>query len=95
VTAVNAGRFGVYVSVLSQDPGDRPAPNTPAIDLRVTKRRTLNSGAILPLAIAVPALLGASRSCWCCAGAPGRLRRPFRARLARADPVVPPTVSSK
>jgi hypothetical protein len=58
LTAVNAGTFGVYVTVLPQDPRDGPAPNTPTVDLRVTQRRTLNSGGILPLALAVPALLG-------------------------------------
>jgi hypothetical protein len=59
MTAVNAGTFGVYVSVLAQNPRDGPAPNTPTVDLRVAQRRTLNSGGILPLALAVPALLGA------------------------------------
>jgi hypothetical protein len=59
MTAVNAGTFGVYVTVLAQDPRAGPAPNTPTVDLRVTQRRTLNSGGILPLALAVPALLGA------------------------------------
>jgi hypothetical protein len=58
MTAVNAGTFGVYVTVLPQDPRKGPAPNTPTVDLRVTQRRTLNSGGILPLAVAVPALLG-------------------------------------
>jgi hypothetical protein len=59
MTAVNAGTFGVYVTVLPQSPRDGPAPNTPTVELRVTQRRTLNSGGILPLALAVPALLGA------------------------------------
>lgn len=59
MTAVNAGTFGVYVTVLSQDRRVAPAPNTSTVDLRVTQRRTLNSGGILPLALAVPALLGA------------------------------------
>ena len=59
MTAVNAGSFGVYVTVLSTRPGAAPAPNTPTIDLRVSERRTLNAGGILPLSIAVPALLGA------------------------------------
>jgi hypothetical protein len=59
MTAVNAGTFGVYVTVLSKDGSGGPAPNTPTIDLRVSERRTLNAGGILPLAIAVPALLGA------------------------------------
>jgi hypothetical protein len=59
MTAVNAGTFGVYVTVLSTGHSAGPAPNTPTIVLRVSERRTLNSGGILPLAIAVPALLGA------------------------------------
>jgi hypothetical protein len=58
MTAVDAGTFGVYVTVLPRDPGGGPAPNTPTIDLHVSERRTLNSGGILPLAVAVPALLG-------------------------------------
>jgi hypothetical protein len=58
MTAVNAGTFGVYVTVLSTQPGAAPASNTPTIDLRVSERRTLNAGGILPLSIAVPALLG-------------------------------------
>jgi hypothetical protein len=57
MTAVNAGTFGVYVTVLSSDRSAAPAPNTPTIDVRVSERRTLDAGGILPLAIAVPALL--------------------------------------
>ena len=59
MTAVDAGTFGVYVTVLSTAPATGPAPNTPTIDLRVSERRTLDAGGIVPLAIAVPALLGA------------------------------------
>jgi hypothetical protein len=59
MTAVNAGTFGVYVTVLTTGRSHAPAPNTPTIDLRVSERRTLNAGGILPLSIAVPALLGA------------------------------------
>jgi hypothetical protein len=59
MTAVNAGTFGVYVTVLPAAGSAGPAPNTPTIDVRVSERRTLNAGGILPLAIAVPALLGA------------------------------------
>lgn len=59
MTAVNAGTFGVYVTVLSDEPNTAPPSNTATIDLRVSERRTLNSSGILPLAIAVPALLGA------------------------------------
>jgi hypothetical protein len=59
MTAVNAGTFGVYVTVLSTDGGGGAAPNTPTIDVHVSERRTLDAGGILPLSIAVPALLGA------------------------------------
>jgi hypothetical protein len=58
MTAVNAGTFGVYVTVLPAGGGARPAPNTPTIAVRVAQRRTLDAGGILPLAIAIPALLG-------------------------------------
>jgi hypothetical protein len=57
MTAVNAGTFGVYVTVLSTEPADAPARNTPTIDLRVAERRTLDAAGIVPLAFAVPALL--------------------------------------
>jgi hypothetical protein len=58
MTAVNAGTFGVYVTVLPTKPAAAPAANTPTIDLRVSERRTLDAGGILPLAFAIPALLG-------------------------------------
>jgi hypothetical protein len=58
MTAVNAGTFAVYVTVLPQDARGGPAPNTPTIDLRVAERRTLDAGGILPIALAIPALLG-------------------------------------
>jgi hypothetical protein len=59
MTAVNAGTFGVYVTVLPAGRRGAPAPNTPTIEVRVSERRTLNAGGILPLAVAIPALLGA------------------------------------
>ena len=59
MTAVNSGTFAVYVTVLPAGRSGAAAPNTPTIDVRVSERRTLNAGGILPLAIAVPALLGA------------------------------------
>jgi hypothetical protein len=61
VQAVNGGRFAVYVVVL---PGVGPAsaadPPTvsPALGVRVTEHKTINSGGVLPLALGVPALLG-------------------------------------
>jgi hypothetical protein len=58
IKAVNAGSIGVYVAVL---PGDgAPVRPTTGQTLRLTipDRRTLNSGGIVPLALAVPALIG-------------------------------------
>lgn len=63
IKAVNGGDFGVYVVVLpGRDPA-RAAPGvsvTPAVDVHVAQRRTLNSGGVLPLAVGLPALLGAA-----------------------------------
>lgn len=56
--AVNAGTFGVYVSVLPDSGVARPPTNGPTIRLAVASRRTLNSGGILPLALGIPAALG-------------------------------------
>jgi hypothetical protein len=58
IKAVNAGTFGLFVTVLSTGPGGGPPSNTPVVRLNVSERRTLNAGGILPLAIAIPALLG-------------------------------------
>lgn len=58
MTAVNAGTFAVYVTVLSTTGDDAPPPNSPPIDLRVSERRTIDAGGIGPLALAIPALLG-------------------------------------
>jgi hypothetical protein len=61
VTAVNGGRFAVYVVVV---PSEGPATSagdlavSPALEARVTERRTLNSGGVLPLSLGVPAALG-------------------------------------
>jgi hypothetical protein len=63
IKAVNGGDFGVYVVVLpGRDPaGARPEVSvTPAVDVHVAQRRTLNSGGVLPLAVGLPALLGAA-----------------------------------
>jgi hypothetical protein len=59
MTAVNSGTFGVYVTVLDKNPGAGPAQNTPTVVVRVTERRTVNPSGILPLAIAIPTLIGA------------------------------------
>ena len=61
VKAVTGGEAAIYVVVL---PGTNPAvaPEglavSPALDVRITERRALNSGGVLPLALGVPALLG-------------------------------------
>jgi hypothetical protein len=54
VKAVNAGRFYVYVVVQ----GDGRPLAGPALDARVSERRTLDAGGVLPLAVGLPALLG-------------------------------------
>jgi thiamine pyrophosphate-dependent acetolactate synthase large subunit-like protein len=56
VKAVNAGRFDVYVVVL----GAGPPVAGPALHARVAQRRTLDAGGVVPLAIGLPALLGAA-----------------------------------
>jgi hypothetical protein len=58
VKAVNAGSFAVYVAALPGSGPPRPPATGPAIHVAVAGRRTLNAGGILPLAVAVPALLG-------------------------------------
>jgi hypothetical protein len=78
VEAVNAGRFAAYVAVLS---ADRAPVAGPDVHVRVTERRTLDSGGILPLALGVPALLGLS-------GLGIRMRR---GRSAVGDPGFEPT----
>jgi hypothetical protein len=61
VKAVTGGEAAIYVVVL---PGKNPstAPEglavSPALDVRIAERRTLNSGGVLWLALGVPALLG-------------------------------------
>ena len=63
VKAVNSGDFAVYVVVLPSRgaiaSGDRRLAVSGPVAAHVTEHRTLNSGGILPLALAVPALLGA------------------------------------
>ena len=61
VKAVTGGEAAIYVVAL---PGRSPATApeglavSPAVDVRITERRTLNSEGVLPLALGVPALLG-------------------------------------
>jgi hypothetical protein len=61
VQSVNGGRFAVYVVVLrGAAPTSSPEGPTvsPALAVRVTERKTINSGGVLPLALGVPVLLG-------------------------------------
>ena len=62
MTAVTGGEAAIYVVVL---PGDSPATApeglavSPAMDVRIAETKNLNSGGVLPLALGVPAILGA------------------------------------
>jgi hypothetical protein len=57
VKAVNAGSIGVYVAVLPR--AGAAAPTTgPTLRVRIADRRTLDSGGVVPLALAVPASIG-------------------------------------
>ncbi|MFG1625230.1 hypothetical protein [Kribbella sp. NPDC049227] len=67
--AVNPGHFAVYVVLIPQS-GALVAG--PPVHITVSPRQTLDTGGALPVAIAVPALLGA-------AALIGRLRRAARA----------------
>ena len=55
--AVNAGTFAAYVAVLPQNGPDQPPVTGPAVVVTVVERRTINPGGVLPLALAIPALL--------------------------------------
>jgi hypothetical protein len=58
LSAVNAGRLGVYVAVLPRD-GNAVAPTTgPTVAVTIADRQTLDAGGIVPLALGIPALLG-------------------------------------
>jgi hypothetical protein len=59
VESVNGGDFAIYVVVLpDRSPSSSTLAVSPAVDLHVTERKTLNSEGVLPLALGVPALLG-------------------------------------
>lgn len=58
IHAVNHGSFAAYITVLPQAVSDKRPTTGPAVEFDVTKRTTLNSGGILPLALGVPAFLG-------------------------------------
>jgi uncharacterized membrane protein len=56
VKAVTGGRAAIYVVVL---PGRSEPAVSPAMDVRISETKDLNSGGVLPLALGVPAFLGA------------------------------------
>jgi hypothetical protein len=61
VKAVTGGEAAIYVVVLpGKDPSSSPEglAVSPALDVHIIERRTLNSGGVLWLALGVPALLG-------------------------------------
>jgi hypothetical protein len=57
MSAVNPGHLGVYVAVLPQRGPPVPPTTGPTVRVTVADRRTLNSGGIVPLALAVPAAI--------------------------------------
>jgi hypothetical protein len=63
VKPVLAGDVAVYVVILPQPPalvGAGPLAASPAIALHVQEHRALNPGGVLPVVLAVPALIGAA-----------------------------------
>jgi hypothetical protein len=61
VKAVTGGEAAIYVVVLpGKDPSSAPEglAVSPALDVQIEERRTINSGGVLWLALGVPALLG-------------------------------------
>lgn len=71
--AVNVGSFDVYVTLLpggASSAGTGPLVVSPPVHVTVAGRRTLTAGGSLPVAVAVPVLLGLVA-----AGARYRLRR--------------------
>jgi hypothetical protein len=57
--AVNAGSIAVFVAVLPQSGESSPPATGPTVHVSIVRRRTLNSGGILPLALGIPALIAA------------------------------------
>jgi hypothetical protein len=57
--AVNAGSIGVFVAVLPRQAEPAPPATGPTVHVSIARRKTLNSGGILPFALAIPALLTA------------------------------------
>jgi hypothetical protein len=58
VTAVNSGSLGVYVAVFPSSGAGRPVTG-PTVRADIAGRETIDAGGIVPLALGVPALLGA------------------------------------
>ena len=60
VKAVTGGKAAIYVVVLPEQPEKGPGrlAVSPALDVQISERKTLNTGGVLPLALGVPALLG-------------------------------------
>jgi hypothetical protein len=59
VTAVNGGKITIFVAILPRHGSGSIAVSEP-LRVDIAKRRTLNSGGVLPLALGLPALLGLS-----------------------------------
>jgi hypothetical protein len=59
VTAVTGGHAAIYVVVLPDDPARGRPVSSPAIDVRISESKDLNSDGVLPLALGVPAFIGA------------------------------------
>jgi hypothetical protein len=55
--AVNAGSIAVFIAVLPQSGDPRPPATGPTVHVSIARRKTLNSGGILPLALGIPGLL--------------------------------------
>lgn len=56
VQAVNSGRFVVYVAVVDRQGTETVSVSGP-LDVSVARRRTLNAGGVVPLALGVPVAL--------------------------------------
>lgn len=56
VKAVSSGPIAIYVTAVPAD-GTGPIAVGPPLHVQVADRRTLNSGGVVPLALAVPAVL--------------------------------------
>lgn len=58
VTAVTGGEAAIYVVALRRDePGQEELSVSPAMDVRIAESRDLNTDGVLPLTLAVPAVI--------------------------------------